>query len=91
MGVSRINGYRLRFSVAKDQQLSPFSVDTTEDECRVLFAYIYINAHTHVRARARSRTHARTHTHTHTHTTTLYPIHPSLSIYRKCTIVVHGW
>ena len=33
----RINGHRLHFSVAEDQRLSPFSVNTIEDECRVLF------------------------------------------------------
>ena len=38
MGVSRINGHRLRFSVAENQRLCPFCVDTTEDECHVLFA-----------------------------------------------------
>ena len=37
MGVSRINGHRLRFSVAENQRLCPFCVDTTEDECHVLF------------------------------------------------------
>ena len=80
MGVWRINGHRLRFSVAKDQRLSPFSVDTTEDECRVLFAYIYIYKRTHACPRARALRHACTNTHTHTHTTTIYPIHPPLSL-----------
>ena len=37
MGVSRINGHRLRFSVAENQRLCPFCVDTIEDECHVLF------------------------------------------------------
>ena len=37
MGVSRINGHRLRFSVAENQRLCPFCVDTIEDECLVLF------------------------------------------------------
>ena len=33
----RINGHKLHFSVAEDQRLSPFSVDTIEDEYRVPF------------------------------------------------------
>ena len=37
VGVSRINGYRLRFSVAENQRLCPLCVDTLEDECHVLF------------------------------------------------------
>ena len=36
-GVSRMNGHRLRFSVAENRRLCPFCVDTFEDECHVLF------------------------------------------------------
>ena len=36
MGILHINGHRLRFSVAENQQLCPFYVDTIEDECHVL-------------------------------------------------------
>ena len=36
-GVSRINGHRLRSSVADNQRLCPFCVDTIEDKCHVLF------------------------------------------------------
>ena len=75
-GVSRINGHRLRFSIAKDQRLSSFSVDTIKDECHVLFVYIYTRMY--ARPRAHARTHARTHA--HTHTTTFYPIHLSLPL-----------
>ena len=37
LGVSRLKGRRLRFSVAENQRLCPFCVDTIEDECHVLF------------------------------------------------------
>ena len=49
-------------------------------------AHIHTYMHTRARARTHSHAHAHTHTHTHTlththtHTTTLYPIHPSLSL-----------
>ena len=37
VGVSCINGHRLRFSAAENQRLCPFCVDTIEDECHMLF------------------------------------------------------
>ena len=37
MGVSRINGHRLRFLVAENQRFCPFCVDMTEDESRMFF------------------------------------------------------
>ena len=37
MGISRINGHRLRFLVAENQRFCLVCVDTTEDEIHMLF------------------------------------------------------
>ena len=37
LGVSRLKGRRLRFSVAENQRLCPFCIGRIEDECHVLF------------------------------------------------------